>query len=46
VIILPIDNSIFLKPDEKPRVPEKKGKGAKGIKDTDYKIVSKNKDSL
>jgi hypothetical protein len=46
VITLPKDNPIILKPDEKQKVPEKKGKGAKGIKDTDYKIVSKNKDSL
>jgi hypothetical protein len=46
MIILPTDNPITVKPDEKQKVPEKKGKGAKGIKDTDYKIVSKNKDSL
>lgn len=46
VITLPKDNPIILKPDEKLKVPEKKGKGAKGIKDSDYKIVSKNKDSL
>jgi hypothetical protein len=46
VIILPTDNPITVKPDEKLKVPEKKGKGAKGIKDSDYKIVSKNKDSL
>jgi hypothetical protein len=46
VIIPPENNPTILKRDEQPIVPEKKGKGAKGIKDADYKIVPKKKDSL
>jgi hypothetical protein len=46
VIIPPENNPTILKRDEQPIVPVKKGKGAKGIKDADYKIIPKRKDSL
>jgi hypothetical protein len=46
VVTPPENNPTILKPGEQPIVPVNKGKGAKGIKDTDYKILSKKKDSL
>jgi hypothetical protein len=42
----PLTNPVILKPNEQSVVPVKKGKGVRDIKDTDYKIVTKKKDSL